>query len=459
MTEKSKKIATRESILNADIAPKSKTLPSGKTVLVQSISIGMVESFYSRREKYKTDKNPGFAFTSDVIGFMLEENSEKNFADFDGQDQIELINLAVANWGCKKEFDEFQDIISITERFHLAAIKNIENMYESIRKSITSIQVSLAPTLEIANSLNTFVSSQISPISDALNFSNIISDELRRTINHLVESQARLPFPDIGQIIPKAQFEIPDFSNFVSDDLKNSVNQLIEKVRLPLPEISQIVPRSLLEYNNDLLSSIYNIIPSYQNLLSNFRNSIETPSTYTIYPIIEMNNLSIATGNIITGDDDSFNPNRIIESDADEINLWLTGINPQLSNMLEGARDSLSSDNHDRSRHFAISHRELCTHLLHILAPNEQVIEWNDDPNLIINKKPTRRARLKYIAREFDDDSFIEFVIKDFENQFKLLNADTHKKEVSFSRQQMELLHQRFLTMIGFIMQINLYNK
>ena len=54
----------------------------------------------------------------------------------------------------------------------------------------------------------------------------------------------------------------------------------------------------------------------------------------------------------------------------------LTAVDPQLARMYEGARDALSGDNPDRSRHILGSLRELLNHLLRRIAPDESVLEW-----------------------------------------------------------------------------------
>jgi hypothetical protein len=93
--------------------------------------------------------------------------------------------------------------------------------------------------------------------------------------------------------------------------------------------------------------------------------------------------------------------------------------------------------------------------VLHLLAPDDEVKQWTKDPNHYDkDSKPTRRARLKYIARNHNNDTFVDFLIKDFENQMALLNADEHSKTQGYSDQELLALHKRFLSMLGFLREI-----
>jgi len=119
--------------------------------------------------------------------------------------------------------------------------------------------------------------------------------------------------------------------------------------------------------------------------------------------------------------------------------------------LLEGAHGAIYSKNPDRCRHFASSHRELCTLLLHALAPDGAVRKWTTDPNHFQNGNPTRKARLLYIARRAQNTPFKEFFTQNFLNQMQLLNADEHQKNQDYTEEQLILLHKNFISTLHFL--------
>ena len=82
--------------------------------------------------------------------------------------------------------------------------------------------------------------------------------------------------------------------------------------------------------------------------------------------------------------------------------------------MWKGAIEAFHSDNSDKVRHFSISIRELYTHLIYNLAPDEDIKKWTSDKGNYDDKgRPTRRARLLFICRNINNKPFNSFVKKD----------------------------------------------
>jgi hypothetical protein len=94
-----------------------------------------------------------------------------------------------------------------------------------------------------------------------------------------------------------------------------------------------------------------------------------------------------------------------IETD-DRLQMLLLKLDPELITMWVGAKEAISSDNPDNARHFNVSLRELFTHVLHKLAPDKEIESWSSNPADFDKGRPTRAARLRYIYREINDDSF-----------------------------------------------------
>jgi hypothetical protein len=129
------------------------------------------------------------------------------------------------------------------------------------------------------------------------------------------------------------------------------------------------------------------------------------------------------------------------------IEQLLRELNPDLINLLNGARYVLlDSKNPDRVRHFASSLRELFTHVLHQLAPNNKIKNWSTSSNYYHNGNPTRKARLLYICRELNNKPCLNFLNIDIESVLDLLDlfqSGTHKIKTELSEHQLNLMLMR----------------
>lgn len=136
----------------------------------------------------------------------------------------------------------------------------------------------------------------------------------------------------------------------------------------------------------------------------------------------------------------------------------IASIDVQLIPLYQGAIDANASDNIDRVRHAAISLRELFTHILHKLAPDDAFFKWNQDESNIHQGRPTRRGRLLYICRNINYDSFTTFVDKDISAAlvfFDLLQKGTHVIEKPYDEIQMKALFIRIECLLDFIIRIS----
>jgi hypothetical protein len=108
-----------------------------------------------------------------------------------------------------------------------------------------------------------------------------------------------------------------------------------------------------------------------------------------------------------------------------------------------GAGEALRSKNPDRVRHSAVSTRELFTHVLHSLAPDERVSEWNSDPTYYDKGKPTRRARVLYVCRGINNATYpdlLDKILAGMLAKMDLLHKGTHGVNPAISDRQAEAL-------------------
>lgn len=141
----------------------------------------------------------------------------------------------------------------------------------------------------------------------------------------------------------------------------------------------------------------------------------------------------------------------------DRLNALLEELNEELVKALLGAKHSLTSDNPDRVRHFAISLRELFGHVLHALAPDNEIRMWSSSPDHYYNSKPTRKARLLYICRTLNHGPFTKFVEKDIEavlEFLQLFQRGTHEITVPYTNEQLIAMLVRMESTLRYLLEI-----
>lgn len=148
---------------------------------------------------------------------------------------------------------------------------------------------------------------------------------------------------------------------------------------------------------------------------------------------------------------------------------------PTLVPAYRGARLARFSNNPDRIRHFSVSWRELFTHLIHELAPDEKLKAWSKNKNDFHEGRPTRAARLRFIYGYLLTDGlgvacnlesedlkkcleFLEqFVIRDAKSVLAwngVLQQGTHGIQPNLSELSLVALQARFDGFLRFILEL-----
>lgn len=136
----------------------------------------------------------------------------------------------------------------------------------------------------------------------------------------------------------------------------------------------------------------------------------------------------------------------------------LRRIDTGLPALLHGAREALNKANPDRARHVVTSIRELFTHVLHRLAPDDGIRAWTDSAQFFDNGRPTRRARLLYINRGINVDTLSSFVDADVNSALTLIKAlqvGTHEITSRFTDRQLRALVDRMESLLLFLLRLN----
>ncbi len=422
---KSGKLLTREAILNAKEAPKNCVLPSGVTVRVNYLAFFLVREIHENINASNGDKKERL-FAEKVVRWMLRDNERQDLSSFAEEDQTRLIEIAAEEWGCKEKYDKLADLELPEQRFFRAVCEQEEEIVRQLSENLKHLTNGLAASFSPVLTWQEEIASSLKVLSAQFDIAAKVGDAFRN-INSRV----------IDQISEIGALSIP------ISDLIGSIGAIRNSLTFP--------------YESMLLTGVSGTISSYQSLMKDvlpFEKFAVLPDAIRYYPTIEMHNTSIVVGQLLMGDDYEVEEEVIAPVDADGLSTWLETLDPSFPAMLEGASQAIYSPNPDRCRHFASSHRELCTHMLHSLAPDDAVKGWTNNPNHFHQGRPTRKARLLYIVRNYRNASFVDFFIQDFSNQMDLLNADEHRKSQEYTESQLLLLHGRFLSALQFLMEI-----
>ena len=139
----------------------------------------------------------------------------------------------------------------------------------------------------------------------------------------------------------------------------------------------------------------------------------------------------------------------------------LQQVDPGLARPYIGARDALYGNNADRARHILSSLRELWNHLLRRLAPDDLVAAWipgvSNQKDLLHEGKPTRRARVRYVCRELNNDPLTDFLMHDTRALVKMIELfnRVHELETALTDEQLRAILLRTDSWLMYILQIS----
>jgi Predicted pPIWI-associating nuclease len=220
----------------------------------------------------------------------------------------------------------------------------------------------------------------------------------------------------------------------------------------------------------DARNALQNGFDSFAKSYSQLFQSFEQPRTsiLTLHPrLSELSSVEFFNGadllratSLVSEPEDEFEEDRqyvreeISEEIAEVLPVLLSKLNPKLLRLWEGATHARRSSNPDRIRHFATSLRELMTHVMHELSPDDEIRGWSTSTTDFANNRPTRKARLRFIAREINHGPFTDFIEKDIQATlatFNLFHAGTHVIESSLTEAQLAALQAKVESALYFM--------
>lgn len=366
----------------------------------------------------------------------------------------------------------FSAITDFTQRFSsLSTIDKLLPTVDTFAKVSPMFDVSRQATLSVShlaapssiNSIASIVANNYKPWYE--------ETILKSPLSALVTSQL-------------TQFEVgkaaTSINNLLNTDVLSqfSVQSSIAK----MTELSVFAEKSLVSFPWDNLGSKVNITDPTKDLISsNFlgvskhyssllKSFEENPISFTkISPTLTKSApIEYFTGanllEAISADEEQIAEEEIIKNEIlleneSSLTSYLSRLDTGLTKMWHGANAALSSSNPDKVRHFSVSIRELFTHVIHILAPDEQIKKWSNDSFLYDKGKPTRKARLLFICRNISNDPLTKFVEKDVSATVEFLGLfqeGTHTITASFSEHQLIALKARAESTLRFLLEIDL---
>jgi Predicted pPIWI-associating nuclease len=355
----------------------------------------------------------------------------------------------------KKMLDIVQPYQQLLENSQL---NSTVNMLESI----------VSPMQSVIESYKTSQDNNIRAIEEIVGGLFLRSDDLERYYT----SQKAMTESLLDQLIPTRNItrnidQILSEINKMSEIMRQNFSILSDEAVGHLLKIPQDIQLSL---NQNLLEMVSATSKFYEDF-SDDRSEIEQfpPEIFHLpaeglYTSTEL----IRVVSIDKKEDDGFVEERQKQSenikDRNQISIekLLMTLDPKLLKLLEGARKAIISDNEDRVRHYATSMRELITHILHKIAPDNKIKKWSQNDEHYHNKRPTRKARILYICRRVNHGSFASFLkfdIDAFIQIIDLFNKTVHGLEILFSDIQIDLLQMKSEALINALLVVEMFNS
>lgn len=142
----------------------------------------------------------------------------------------------------------------------------------------------------------------------------------------------------------------------------------------------------------------------------------------------------------------------------DEVETHLVALDPAFVSMLHGARVSASTASPDSVRHVCVSLRELLSHVLHRLVPDQRVRQWSTAPEFYHQGRPTRAARLKCLLDDATCQPLTRFFAADIRAALDLLdglNQATHEVLSDLTHDHISVIVTRVEGTLLVLLKIN----
>jgi hypothetical protein len=223
--------------------------------------------------------------------------------------------------------------------------------------------------------------------------------------------------------------------------------------------VSASVQQSLLQSMTGLSSSYCALLKSFSDNPISFSTlgptfTREAPIEY----FLSANFLEVISVEEDVTAEEEIIKNEILYECEYKLSEYLPKLDSGLYKLWKGAIEALESNNSDKIRHFTTSLRELYTHVIHLLAPDQMIKNWSKDPEDYYNSRPTRKARLQFICRNINNNPFKDFVKKDIATTLAfidLFQSGTHKIDSDLTEEQLKVIKSKAEGSLKFLLEIH----
>ena len=337
-----------------------------------------------------------------------------------------------------------------------ALTKQIEidrNLFNSTNAVLDQLlQVRISPEMQVLTRVNTHLNRMLERVSvkDSM-LSKIFQDQQRLnvTIKELAINDswksafARIDTTRMFSVSLLAQKKLAAFDRLSLGSLVGIDAGLSKALRINFGNFTRSY------------KSLLNAASTHESLLKHV-SFISTYSPVEYYREVDFLE-TITVEDKETGDDDDLTSIKALSDSIPPVDALLADFDPTLPPLLQGARDSVVSDNPDRARHVTISVRELFSKVLHALAPDEEIREWSTDKRHFHNNRPTRRARFEYICRHINAYPLTCFLEDDVHASLSFidsLNSGIHVVESRLTKIQLRAIVSRMESLLVFLLQL-----
>jgi len=328
---------------------------------------------------------------------------------------------------------------------HLDSLKTIESMIRELDtvnslKNMLPQEILRTPAISLAREANLAMSElSISPqLKSILKENTAVSDLWKKQISSIGQSIETSLLGIQSQIARISEISLLAERSLIGIDF-NNIGALVSGSS----QLKDLILNSHMSFSESYASLFRSLTKQRVNFLS------YSPVVSTLPPIEFFNNNRFLKAISVYKEDTNEEvalATELAKETSDELETILCELDPSLIKLWRGAKEALNSRNPDAVRHFATSLRELLTHIIHMLSPDDEIKTWSNLPEHFHNNRPTRRARLLYICRGINYGHFSTFLEKDIDAilaSIDIFQEGTHAIDATLTRSQLEALKNR----------------
>jgi len=381
-------------------------------------------------------------------GFLAVSESLQRYIEKNNQILEQIIKASGA-------FDSIIDKMNLSASMQVSKILNTQIKFSELNRGFRS------PALELVNSVNLSIG-RLFESTDTVSINKLLGQDV------LQSNAWRKQLEALHTVTEGSRSYSLALQSHLADISKFSVLSQASVSQFPWEQIG-----SALGVQPAIKSSLQDAFLGFAHSYSRLFDSLEKkpsivvslPPIISKFPTVEFfNGVNLVdTITIKTAEDIQFEEEKQQATDEvrketeDRLETLLMGLNVEFIVLLRGARQSLYSTNPDNIRHFAISLRELFNHVLHRLAPDDEIKAWSKNPEYYDKGKPTRKARLFYICRKLNHEPFSDFLEKDIDavlEFLQLFQRGSHEIVPKYTNTQLRMMLLRMESMLRYLLEM-----